>query len=151
MQPFRVNPEGVVATETVSVVKLRHSDQTADLHSPLGGRRNLQSCTFDRATNSIILRNSKAPPPPHNLITSTDPWGWGPVVISVTGEQPVGSSTSAAALCNSTIPYNRSRTFVPCLGCERLIWREWNLAIQQPVPKPSIEPFNHGVVYTSSL
>lgn len=37
MQPFRVNPDGGVATETAGVVKLRHSGQTVDLHSPLGG------------------------------------------------------------------------------------------------------------------
>lgn len=110
-QPFRVNPEGVVATETVSVVKLRHSDQTTDLHSPLGG--DLQSCTFDRATNPSFCGIPKTPPSSHNLITSTDPWGWGPVLISVTGEQPAGSSTS---LCNSTIPEQQIQNFCSLTG-----------------------------------
>lgn len=124
MQPFRVNPEGVVATETVGVVKLRHSGQTADLHPPLG--------TYKAALLTELPIHPKTPDP--NLIRATDPWGWGSVLISVAGQQPGGSSTSAAALSN------RSRTFVPCLGCERLIWREWTLAVQQPVPEPSTKP-----------
>lgn len=136
MQPFRVNPEGVVATETAGVVKLRHSDRTADLHSPLG---TYKAALLTELPIHHSVKLQRPPPPPHNLIRATDPWGWRAVLISVTGEQPVGSPTSAADLSNSTIPSNRSRTFVPCLGCESLIWREWNLAVQQPVPKPSIK------------
>lgn len=61
MQPFRVNPEGVLATETAGVVKLRHSGQTADLHTPLG---TYKAALLTELPIHHSVKLQRPPPPP---------------------------------------------------------------------------------------